>query len=140
MRRTTIRTLAVAAVLSLVAWGLSGNPARATVQRQWGPWQPAGNAYNVSGLAVTHGVGTILWAVTRDNGLWWTSPVNETVTGWHYIGSGITAISAGQQGILTYLSSGNAYWWNEASASPSLIGTGVAQVTTGTDVLARPSK
>ncbi len=78
--------------------------------------------------------GTDRYGVNMMTEVWYGSGYEHSdSTGWHYIGSGITAISAGQQGILTYLSSGNAYWWSEASASSSLLGSGVAQVTTGTD-------
>jgi hypothetical protein len=55
-------------------------------------------------------------------------------SGWHYIGSGVSSVSAGQQGISDFVTTaGNAYWFNEASGITSFLGSNVAHVTTGTD-------
>jgi hypothetical protein len=55
-------------------------------------------------------------------------------SGWHYIASGVSSVSAGQQGISDFVTtSGNAYWFNEASGALSFLGSNVASVTTGTD-------
>src|SRR6516225_7319283 len=55
-------------------------------------------------------------------------------TGWHFIASGVKSVSAGQQGIIDYLTTGgNAYWHNESGGSDIFLGSNVAQVTAGTD-------
>jgi hypothetical protein len=55
-------------------------------------------------------------------------------SGWHYLGSGVRSVSAGQQGISDFVTtSGNAYWYNEATGGTSFLSSNVAQVTTGID-------
>jgi hypothetical protein len=55
-------------------------------------------------------------------------------TYFHFITTNVKAASAGQQGILAYLTTaGQAYWYAEANRSTSYLGSGVAQVTAGTD-------
>src|SRR5207244_2705163 len=46
----------------------------------------------------------------------------------------ISSISAGQQGIITYLTSaGDAYWFSGAGGSSTFLASNVKQVATGTD-------
>jgi hypothetical protein len=55
-------------------------------------------------------------------------------TGKHLIVSNVSSMSAGQQGFMDYITtSGDAYWYSEASAFSSYLGSGVAAVTAGTD-------
>jgi hypothetical protein len=55
-------------------------------------------------------------------------------TGLHFIASNLSSMSAGQQGFLDYIgTNGVAYWYSEASAFSSYLGSGVAAVTAGTD-------
>lgn len=55
-------------------------------------------------------------------------------TGRHFIAGNVGSMSAGQQGFMTYVTtSGDAYWYSEATAFSSYLGSGVASVTLGTD-------
>jgi hypothetical protein len=55
-------------------------------------------------------------------------------TGRHLIASNVASMSAGQQGIIDYVTAGgDAYWYSEATALSSYQGSGVAAVTAGTD-------
>jgi hypothetical protein len=55
-------------------------------------------------------------------------------TGWHFIASGVSSVSAGQQGMLGYVTTGgNGYFFSEASGSSSWLGSKVSQVAIGTD-------
>ncbi len=55
-------------------------------------------------------------------------------SGWHSIASGVRSISAGQQGVTDYVTTGgSAYWFNDASGVSDFLASGVAAVTTGTD-------
>jgi hypothetical protein len=56
-------------------------------------------------------------------------------TGWHYIDSGVKSVSAGQNGIMDYLTTaGNAYFFNESIGGKTYLGSGVSAVTAGTDL------
>jgi hypothetical protein len=55
-------------------------------------------------------------------------------TGRHFIASNVQSMSAGQQGFMDYVTTGgDAYWYSEATAFSSYLGSGVAAVTAGTD-------
>jgi hypothetical protein len=55
-------------------------------------------------------------------------------TGWHYIDTNVKSVSAGQQGIIDLLyTNGNAYWYNESTSTFAFLGSGVSQITAGTD-------
>jgi hypothetical protein len=79
--------------------------------------------------------GTDRYGVNMETEVWYGGAWEHSdSTGWHYIAGGVQSISAGQWGIMDYLTTGgNAYWFNEASGSSSFLGSGVAAVTAGTD-------
>ncbi len=55
-------------------------------------------------------------------------------SGWHYLASGVSAVSAGQQGFSTYLTTaGNAYDYQDATGASAFVASGVAAITAGTD-------
>jgi hypothetical protein len=55
-------------------------------------------------------------------------------TGWHYLGSGVQAVSAGRQGISDILFTNTAaYWYSEAGNLYVYLGSNVIQVMAGTD-------
>jgi hypothetical protein len=55
-------------------------------------------------------------------------------TGRHFIASNVGSMSAGQQGFMDYVTTGgDAYWYSEATAFSSYLGSGVTAVTAGTD-------
>jgi hypothetical protein len=65
---------------------------------------------------------------------WGGAYEHSDANGWYYLGSGVKAVSAGQQGISDILfTNGWAYWFNEATGGFSFLGSNVAAVTTGTD-------
>jgi hypothetical protein len=89
----------------------------------------------VSGIAAidagTDKVGSnMVDAITTGGAAWEYSDTS----GWHYMGSGVASVSAGQQGFTTYLTtSGNAYDYQDATGTSSFIASGVAAITAGTD-------
>ena len=55
-------------------------------------------------------------------------------TGRHLVASNVGSMSAGQQGVMDYVTAaGDAYWYSEAAGSSFYLGSGVAAVTAGTD-------
>src|SRR5262249_1986238 len=55
-------------------------------------------------------------------------------TGWHFLGSNVKALSAGQQGVVAILTgNGDAYWYNEATGPSSFLASNVSAVTAGYD-------
>jgi hypothetical protein len=87
---------------------------------------------NVASIdAGTDKIGVNTVAEVTAGGTAWT---HSDSSGWHYLGTGVRSVSAGQQGILDILyTNGNAYWYNEATGSTSFLASNVAAVTTGTD-------
>jgi hypothetical protein len=79
--------------------------------------------------------GTDRYGVNQMTEVWYGSAYEHSdSTGWHYIASGVKAVSAGQQGIIDYLTTaGDAYWYRESDGARSYLGSNVAQVTAGTD-------
>lgn len=55
-------------------------------------------------------------------------------SGWHYLGSGVRSVSAGQQGISELVfNNGNGYFFNEATGGSVFLGSNVAFITSGVD-------
>jgi hypothetical protein len=98
--------------------------------KDWGGWSGQLDS-NVTSIDA----GTDRYGVNMFTEVWYGYGYEHSdSTGWHYIASGVQSVSAGQQGIIDYLTTGgNAYWFNEASGSTSFLGSGVIQVTAGTD-------
>jgi hypothetical protein len=63
-----------------------------------------------------------------------TAKTRSDATGFHTIASNVSAISVGQQGILTYLTAdGSAYLYVEQGGTAYFIDSGIAQITAGSD-------
>jgi hypothetical protein len=63
-----------------------------------------------------------------------TAKTRSDATGFHSIASNVAAISVGQQGILTYLTTeGSAYLFDEHVGTASFIDSGITQITAGSD-------
>jgi hypothetical protein len=74
--------------------------------------------------------GNMVDVVTTAGAAW----EHSDTSGWHYMGSGVASVSAGQQGVSTYLTtSGNAYFYQDATGASSFVASGVAGITSGTD-------
>jgi hypothetical protein len=55
-------------------------------------------------------------------------------SGWHFLASGVTSVSAGQQGISDFVTiAGNAYSFSEATNLSNFLASNVAAATSGTD-------
>jgi hypothetical protein len=65
---------------------------------------------------------------------WGDAWEHSDTSGWHFIGSNVKQVSAGQQGISDFVNtSGNAYWYNEATGGTSFLASNVAAITAGVD-------
>ncbi len=74
--------------------------------------------------------GSMVNMVTTAGAAWECSDTS----GWHYLASGVGSVSAGQQGFSAYLTtSGNAYDYQDATGTSSLLASGIAAITAGTD-------
>jgi hypothetical protein len=88
-------------------------------------------SYNVTSISA----GTDRNGVNMEAEIWYGQGWEwSDSSGWHTFGSGLTSISAGQQGYVDYVTgNGNGYLYTEAYGSSSLIAYNVAQMTAGTD-------
>jgi hypothetical protein len=63
-----------------------------------------------------------------------TAKTRSDASGFHTIASNVAAISVGQQGVFTYLTTdGSAYLYNEQVGTASFIDSGITQITVGSD-------
>ncbi len=96
---------------------------------------------DTSGAAVSIDAGTDQYGVSMMTEVWSHNPSSYTYgyeisdsTGWHFLGTGVSTLSAGQQGNIGILyRSGNATLYNEASNSFTSKAWNIAQFTVGTD-------
>jgi hypothetical protein len=98
--------------------------------KDWGGWTGP-LSYNATSISA----GTDRYGVSMLAEVWYGEVWEYSdSSGWHYIDSGVKAVSAGQQGIIDYLTTGGtAIWYSEAGGVKVPLASGVAQVTAGTD-------